>query len=165
MANKREKKNTDIKFRALNLLSYRARSRHELTLALKERGFTEPLVTETLDELKELGYLNDETFATELASSRIRNKNWGRMKIAFDLNKRGISRELITKILDGISQEEEESVAKNALKKWIKKRGVSVPLERKLFESAFRHLQSRGFPSAIIYLALNGLTPQSEDDF
>ena len=138
---------------------------HELTLALKERDFEESLIDTTVAWLKELGYLNDETFATELASSRMRNKNWGRAKLAFDLNKRGISRDIIDNILEGFNEEEEENVAKEALGKWINKRGAALPLEKKLFESAFRHLQSRGFPSAIIYRVLKNITPKSEDDF
>ncbi len=165
LAKKNEKNKSDIRSRALNLLSYRARSVQELSIALRDREFEEPLINETLSWLIELGYLNDETFATELASSRRRNKNWGRRKIAFDLNKRGISGDIISTILDGFSEEEEESVAKDALGQWIKKRGAALPLEKKLFESAFRHLQIRGFPSAIIYRVLKSLTPQSNDDF
>ncbi len=147
-------KEADIKSRALNLLSYRARSVHELTRALGDRGFDKDSITNTIDWLKKSGYLNDSLFASELAASRLRNKNWGSRKIAFDLGNRGISKEIITKIMGDISEEVEEAAAENALKKWLRKRGVSLPLEGKLFESAYRHLSSRGFPSTTIYRLL-----------
>lgn len=147
-------KETDVKSRALNLLSYRARSVHELTRALDDRGFDKGSITDTIGWLKKSGYLNDSLFASELAFSRLRNKSWGKRKIAFDLGNRGISREIITKITDEITEEEEEAAALSALKKWLRKRGVSLPLERDLFASAYRHLASRGFPSTIIYRVL-----------
>jgi regulatory protein len=138
---------------------------HELTLALKEREFDDSLIEETTCWLKELGYLNDQTFAAELASSRIRNKSWGRKKISFDLAKRGITAALIDSALEGFTEEKETSTAEEAFCKWIKKRGATLPLEKKIFESAFRHLLSRGFPSAIIYRVLKDRTPQSKNDF
>ncbi len=147
-------KEEKIKARALNLLSYRPRSVHELTRALGDRGFEKEPITDTIGWLKKAGYLNDALFASELAASRLRNKYWGKRKIAFDLGSRGISKEMITKIIEDISEEEEEAAALGALKKWLRKRGVSLPLEKKVFESAYRHLASRGFPSTTIYRVL-----------
>jgi regulatory protein len=147
-------KEANIKSRALNLLSYRPRSVHELTRALGDRGFEKEAIDDTVAGLEKSGYLNDSLFASELAASRLRNKHWGRRKIAFDLGNRGISKEIVTKVLGEISDEAEEDAAQNALKKWLRKRGVSLPLEKDLFASAYRHLSSRGFPSTTIYLVL-----------
>lgn len=165
---KEEKKGTKIRSRALNLLSYRARSVMELRRALKEREFLDASIEKTIDWLKEFGYLNDLRFATELAASRVRNKNWGTKKIAFDLAGRGIEAEIISRIVTGLSGEDEESTADKALEKWITRRfGTEVPtlpLDKNVYASAFRHLLSRGFPSSVIYQVLKTLKPLKDND-
>ncbi|MEE9542362.1 MAG: regulatory protein RecX [Thermodesulfobacteriota bacterium] len=165
-----EKKETKVRSRALNLLSYRARSVHELRVALKERAFSDTHIDETIDWLKEFGYLDDEKFASELAASRVRNKNWGSIKIASDLAKRGIETEIIKSVTAELFGEGEESTAGKALERWLAKRNgpkdgpPTLPLDKNVYASAFRHLQSRGFPSSVIYQALKTLKPLSDDD-
>ena len=117
-----EKKSADIRARALNLLSYRARSVNEIRLSLRERGYDEASIEETIGWLKEFGYLNDSRFAFELASSRVRNKNWGCRKIAFDLKRRGIDAGIISEVLEDLSGESEESAAQRALEGWLTRR-------------------------------------------
>jgi regulatory protein len=167
----KEEKKSDIKSRALNLLSYRARSVEELRRSLREREFPETSIEETIEWLKEYGYLNDEQFAADLAAGRVRNKNWGVRKITSDLARRGIESEIITKIVTELSGESEESTAERALEKWLQKRFGSeentpaLPLDRKVYASAFRHLEARGFSSHLIYTVLAALKPTDTDDF
>ena len=165
-----EKKSADIRARALNLLSYRARSVNEIRLSLKERGYNEASIEETIGWLKEFGYLNDSRFAFELASSRVRNKNWGTRKIAFDLKRRGIDAGIISEVLEELSGESEESAARRALEGWLSRRlgtkdfPLPPTLDNALYASAFRHLQSRGFTSSTIYPILKNLKPLNNNE-
>lgn len=167
---KGKRKGVDIRSRALNLLSYRARSVMEIRRALEERGFPGARIEETIDWLKESDYLNDEQFASELAASRVRNKFWGTKKIAFDLGRRGIEAEIISRVTTELSGEGEESVAEKALERWLARRSGAgagtpgLPLDKDVYASAFRHLLSRGFPSNLIYQTLKTVKPLNDND-
>jgi regulatory protein len=89
----------DARREALNLLSYRARSTKELEEKLQAKGFDSYEIKQTVLWLTDAGYLNDEVFARERASSRLRTRNWGTVKIAFDLKTKGISPEIVKKVL------------------------------------------------------------------
>lgn len=74
--------------RALNYLSYRARSVEEVRNRLQSYGHTEPTVTGVIEHLVELGYLDDKTFSRELA--RHRASKWGPRRILLDLKLKGV---------------------------------------------------------------------------
>jgi regulatory protein len=135
---------------ALRLLSYRARSVYELTERLKSKGFTPAEIDSTVEYLKEADYLNDEKFASELVATRIRNKAWGKGKIAADLHKRGLPKETADRALARLNDEEEAATAKEALRKWCKRTHASPPLVDLELKRAYRHLQARGFSASII---------------
>ena len=65
--------------RAVNLLTYKARSINELRLRLLEKDWAdEIIVDEVIEKLKFYGYLNDKTFAKNLANSKLRQKPIGK---------------------------------------------------------------------------------------
>lgn len=74
--------------RALNYLSYRARSVEEVRNRLQRYGHAEPTVTGVIERLVELGYLDDNTFARELV--RQRAYKWGPRRITLELKLKGV---------------------------------------------------------------------------
>lgn len=141
---------------ALKYISLRPRSVVELTRRLKEKGFTPPEIGEAVDRLKEAGYLDDEKYAHLLVVSRVRNKNWGPSKIAFDLAAKGISEEVITKALGRMDSQQETAIAGKALIKWMKRNRLAAPLDKEWCAKAFRFLKGRGFGASAISGALKG---------
>lgn len=143
---------------ALNLLSYRARSTQELREKLEEKGFEPSEIKKTIDRLTGAGYLNDEDFARERAGSRLRNKNWGTVKIAFELKTKGISPDIITRVLDEVDEDMEKEAAEKALEKWTRMNRAAIDKGGKwgkgLRLKAMRHLMGRGFKASVIGSAL-----------
>lgn len=135
---------------ALNYLSSRPRSIFEVRTKLKDKGFEAAEIDGTVERLIEASYLDDEKFAELLVDSRLRFKNWGPAKIARDLEKKGIPKETIARLLSA-STVASSAAAKEAARKWIRKNRLSPPLERKDTERAFRFLSSRGFPPSVIF--------------
>ena len=84
--------------RALNILGYRARSEDELRTRLLRAGYAGATVEETLSRLGELGYLDDEKFARDMAESRARKH--GPARIFGDLRKLGVGEELAREVAD-----------------------------------------------------------------
>lgn len=136
---------------ALNLISYRARSEKEVRLKLIEREFGLEDIDKTIIWLKDYGYLNDEKFASDLASSRIRVKHWGPLKISQELALKGLSREVISTVLDDYDDVLQKETATQALDKWVRKHNVTPPLDDKNSQKAIRHLQSRGFTGQSVF--------------
>lgn len=134
---------------ALRFLSFRERTEYEMREKLQAKdAYSKEVVDETIEYLTEADYLNDSRFAATLAESRIRNKAWGRHKIALDLRRRKIADEIVKEVVATIDDEAEAVTAVAAIEKWFRKSGCASPLSRKEYERAFRHLASRGFSTA-----------------
>jgi regulatory protein len=84
--------------RALNVLGYRARSARELRERLLRAGYLGKTVDEVISRLEELGYLNDEEFARELARSEARK--YGPRRIYGDLRRAGIEEEAAREVVE-----------------------------------------------------------------
>jgi regulatory protein len=85
--------------RALNALSYRARSAGELRTRLLRSGFAPATVGSVLDRLGELGYLDDREFARNLARGRAR-RGYGPRKAYADLRRGGVGEEVARGAVD-----------------------------------------------------------------
>lgn len=75
---------------ALRLLSFRARSRHEIDLALSRRGFDAQAVARAMARLDGWGYLNDARFARERARTLLASGRFGRAAVQRRLAAHGI---------------------------------------------------------------------------
>jgi regulatory protein len=138
--------------KALRLLSRRAHSVRELQTKLYKREMPKYLIAYVLDECKRLNFLNDELFAQDYASEMASRGN-GRFKIKAGLFKKGISSDLIDKVLENLDDNELEQ-AKQALH--FKLRTLQREKDiRKKREKAYRFMATRGFPSDIIRRAFD----------
>lgn len=89
-----ELSDSELRVTAINLLSRREYSRHELFQKLEPRSKDEPQVQQLLDKLVEAGYQSDQRFAESFLRSRI-NRGLGHMRIARELKDKGIDADLI----------------------------------------------------------------------
>ncbi|WP_328707184.1 regulatory protein RecX [Citreicoccus inhibens] len=78
----------------LRLLSVRARSRHELLLALERKGYAEPVREAVLERLLALGYVDDERFARERAASLLGRGKFGPRAVLQRLQAHGLAPEV-----------------------------------------------------------------------
>jgi regulatory protein len=90
---------------------------------VKEKAYSFRLrksdVEELLSRLIEEEYLNEERFAILFAGGKFRVKQWGRVKIKFELKQKRISDYCIRKALNGIDEKEYLlTLTRLAKKKW-----------------------------------------------
>ncbi|MFQ5464659.1 MAG: regulatory protein RecX [Thermodesulfobacteriota bacterium] len=156
MAAKKTRNPVDAMTAAARLLSYRERTVAELTGRLSEKGYDAAEISSTVERLAEKGYLDDRRFAMGLADSRIRNKRWGRARIASDLGSRGVPREIISEVIGTIDRATEDETARRAFDKWRRLRRAPLPLDKTGFARAFRYLTSLGFSQSVIFTILKG---------
>ena len=89
-----------IKQKAFRYLGRRLHSENELKIKLRQKGYDKLLIESVLQELSQNNYLNDYDFASQFSDENIKNKKWGSSRIETELLKRGIPREIISKIIE-----------------------------------------------------------------
>lgn len=99
------------KRRALRLLTFRSRTRHEMERRLIEAGFHESVVAGVCDWLEGLGYLDDEAFAREWVDARVHLKPMGAKRLALELRRKGVSKETAQAAIESITPAQEEKWA------------------------------------------------------
>lgn len=105
--------------RALNLLSYRARSRAEIEKRLIEKGFTSEDVEVVLERLVQYGFVNDQRFAAEWVENRSTFRPRGRRLLTMELRQKGVDEEQIDAALQTAS--EESQLAYQAAVKYVRR--------------------------------------------
>ncbi|ABO50357.1 regulatory protein RecX [Desulforamulus reducens MI-1] len=93
---------------AISLLSYRARSSHELRTRMRDKGYQVAVVEETIETLQRLGYIDDIEFAKVFINDRQRLKKVGKKLIRQELWQKGISKDIINDLLEQATDDEQE---------------------------------------------------------
>jgi regulatory protein len=99
------------KDRALGLLSYRARSRAELSRRLLRAGYEEDEVSSALNDLEAVGLVDDEQFARQLAAHELGARGSGRRLAITALRRAGVNDEMAERIVDETAPGDEEAKA------------------------------------------------------
>lgn len=100
---------------ALSILEHADRTEQELSRKLRERGYENQEIKETVDFLKEYGYINDASYAGRYARSCSSRKSIRQIKS--DLERKGVERDLIEAALDHTEIDEEAQIHAFLLKK------------------------------------------------
>jgi regulatory protein len=129
---------------------------------VKEKAYSFKLrktdVEELLSRLIEEEYLNEERFAIMFARGKFRIKQWGRIKIKYELKQKKISDYCIKKALSNIDETEYLStVDKLAKKKWASINSQGANQFVKMAKTR-DHLLQKGFESEIVSRVIAGLT-------
>lgn len=132
-----------LRSRSLSLLEARAALR-------ATEGVDEVIVGEVIDRFVDLGYLDDATFAEQLAMTAVEKKGEGRRAVAETMRKRGIPRDIAEAALASIPDDDAERALEFARSKV---RGV----EGAEYDAALRRLGGqlarRGYPSSVALTA------------
>ncbi len=134
-----------VRQKAIQLLARREHSRFELQQKLQQRDYPIELIQQQLTQLVEQGLLSDERFVEHYIRARS-NKGYGPIRIAAELQQRGITRELIEHFIEPI----EDQWLPLAEKVRQKRFGKNVPTDFPEQAKQMRFLQYRGFTNTQI---------------
>lgn len=90
-------------------------------------------------------FIDEERFARSFVNDKLRFNKWGRIKIAYELHKKGISPSIRSEALATIDSTEYRTIILSLLKD--KKKTVKGKDERELFNKLLRFAAGRGFES------------------
>ncbi len=96
--------------KAMRYLSGRLHSREELRKKLSRQEYSAPLIDEVLEELKRLGYLDDERFAKTKALSAAQHKHHGPRRAMMELMRAGVKKD-VAEVAVGEVYESNDNVA------------------------------------------------------
>mgnify|MGYP004529233427 FL=1 len=152
--------NRTVRECALALLEFRDRTERELRQKLKEREYSAEEINETVLFLKEYRYLDDEAYADRYIRSCAARKS--RRQIRADLERKGVSREIIDLQLQEKTVDEDSQI-----RKLLQKKGY-VPgkrLEPAEYRRIMGALGRRGFSGEAIRKAMESMREELEEFF
>ena len=121
-----------------------------------EKGFSPEIVEQTLDELEDQNYLQDERFAVQFGRAQIREKSLGPDRLKEVLFEKKISPDIVEQALRTLYTETPAlEVASQALQKKLKQ--TPLPLSIREQKRLSDYLRRRGFEYDIINKLLRTL--------
>lgn len=150
--------------RAVNLLTYKARSIKELRERLLEKDWTnEQIVDEVIEKLKFYGYLNDEVFAKSLASSQLRQKPIGKRLLQQKLSQKKLDKETVENALEKAFEETpEDELIDRAIAKRLRLKGK--PSTREDAKKFYDYLLRQGFSYDLVSQKMREIS-KMDDEF
>ena len=131
---------------AVKLLSRREHSAFEIRDKLQKRDFEEEEIAQAIRDLEQGGWLSDERYAEAYIRMR-QQKGFGPLRIAIELNERGVDERIIDTYLQDVEDSWQQILEQQYLKKY-KNRPVEDYSDK---AKRIRFLQYRGFHLDAIY--------------
>ena len=138
-----------VKKRALYYLKASDKTEREVRRKLRESLYPEELIDYALDFLRSYDFVNDSRYAENFAEEK--KGRASKREILQKLRLKGIPREEIERIAEGISDEDEYDICRRTLEKYTKGRDLEDPKER---ARAWRYLISKGYSHEAIEQAM-----------
>jgi regulatory protein len=145
------------KNQALRYLSYRDRSKLEVTQYLEKKEHPQTIIQQALDALIELNHVNDQRFALEWGRYKINKQKLGKSRLYAELLNKGIDKEVLESTLAILYEDnpETELAIQCARKKMNSLQGVE---EDKKKRRLIQYLKRRGFSADIIYQSIKNVS-------
>lgn len=152
----------EAKQTALDYLAYKPRTEEEVRRKLRRKDAPEPVIEDVVARLHELGYLDDEAYASDYVRNRFASKKYGPVRIQRELVERGVDRHVAERAVAELFEDEDPVAAarEHAEKRWARLADEDDPRRRK--QKLYRYLRRRGFTSDTIYPLLDELEQKAQ---
>jgi regulatory protein len=145
---------------ALKLLSYRGRSEKELKDRMTEKGFSDTLISSTIDHLRHSGFVNDFSLAESLKREATVNKFFSRNGARRYMLTRGIPRDVVHTVCGQDREEDLQNAQRYIDKKFrLLKTFPPATVKRRLYAQLLR----RGYSPETISTVLKKTILNEED--
>jgi regulatory protein len=146
---------------AIQLLTHRPRSVHELRSRLRRKQFSPEAIDAAIERLSSWGYLNDEDFARFWVENRQANRPRGERLLVQELRMKGIDRDTIQETIDA-TEIDEPAVALDLARSKLRSYSSLPPEVAKRRLAGF--LTRRGFGYDAIKPVLEQLFTDADDE-
>ena len=133
---------------AFKYLGFKARTEKEMIIKLQSYGYTEDIIEKVLVTLKGYKYIDDEKYTQSYIKDGKKFKRYGKIRIRYDLEKKGIALNIIDMYLD------EDGDVENAKHHLNKKIRDNTELDKKTRDKLYAYLLRKGFSHSCVQSAL-----------
>lgn len=152
----REEEQYAAYLKSLRIIGRRAHSRQEVKQKLSAAGYDGETIESVTARLLREGYLDDASFARQLAEQRIRFNRKGRNFVRQELKVKGISKEQVAETLEAIDAEDEyEGALQLAARKWRSTSGDGLAKKRKTASYLLRRGYTQGLVKRVLDQIIN----------
>ena len=150
----------DVRVReaALNLLSYRMRTRSELKRRLRQQDFRPARIDLCLDQLEAKGFLDDEAAAAAFIRDRLRHRPRGKARLSSELRSKGLDADTVNRVINDVFENEGTDdllLARQVAEGWLRRQNQDTvktladtahsQSREKVRRRLYGHLTRRGF--------------------
>lgn len=141
---------------ALKSIERAYKTEHQVYGKLLEKGYDEKIVRRTISFLKEYKFVDDKKFVKMYINDKIHS--YGRNKIKYELIKKGISEELVSKELSRLDKNVEEMAALKLAEKKYKILAKGDINYNKVYDKIGNYLIRVGYNLEMVQKVLNKMT-------
>lgn len=156
------------KNKALRLLEKRSYFKNELFKKLIQLKFSKVVVESVISTLMNLGFIDDEKNIESFVISKIKTRRYGLFRIKNELNRKGVSKELIERSLSKIKNENSQKIQENihilAMKKLNSLKHKNLD-RNKIYQKLYSHLCLKGYESELVADELKKILRKDEFDY
>ena len=147
---------------AWRLIEHRPRSRVELLRGMARRGIPPEIAEQTVAALEAGGYINDETYARQLAEEGRRHGD-GSRRVEARLRQRGVAAETArSAAAEGRTTEADAAAARTLLERWNRRSSPADTTKRRM--AAARFLAARGYDADVVWRVVAQVLKGAGDD-
>lgn len=143
-------------------LSYRMRTVHEMQSYLEKKEREPEHIQTALAQLKEMGYLNDEEFASTYVRSKSTSQIKGPLKLKQELQQKGIDHHVSEQAIENFEEDDQRVL----IKKWVDKQSKKTAKEShsSQLRKFYQQLKAKGFSHSAIQSVLDETEGPAEDE-
>jgi len=104
----------------LDMLTGRARSRHELAERLASKQVPEEVAARLLDRFEEVGLVDDLAFARSWVAARQDGRGLARRALSVELRRKGVPDDVARQALDEVDPDDEEAAARRLVQRKLR---------------------------------------------
>ncbi len=139
--------------KTLNYISYKMRTEDEVVTYLEKKGCLEPYLSEIINKLKRLNYINDKMYADMYVKHQCDVNKKGPRLIQSELTKKNLNKEMINRSLQFITVEKINQNIHYLISYYDRlNKNKSI---KKLKENILRNLMGKGYEYEMIKILLN----------
>lgn len=151
--------------RAAAYCSSAERCIQDIQTKIQDAGLSEEVSDRIIARLIKEKFIDENRFARSFVNDKFRFNKWGRIKIAYELQKKNIPPSIRTEVLEGIDEQEYQKILLSLIK--AKQKVTKGKDERDIYNKLFRFAAGKGFESREITACLKRLFKGNDygDDF
>lgn len=138
--------------KALYLLEHRAHSKKELAAKIARSEIDHDAARRAAEHMEELGLVDDEQYARQLAGELFTRKNFGMRRVKQELRRKGIEDALIEIVVEEFSTEDDKTVEK--IREIVKRKYPAAWEDEKVRRRAIAAMQRYGYTMDDIFTVL-----------